>query len=214
MDDSGGVSLYRSGKVVAAAIEKGRVMSIKIENLNVSFDNKQVIKDLSLKLPEQGVVSIFGPSGAGKTTLFNCLAGLVTPDSGSITGLEGKRLSMVFQENRLLPWFSALKNVSFVVDGDEAKAKIALSWMELADAANKLPTELSGGMQRRVAVARALAYGGDILLLDEPNTGLDEGLAYRMMELVLEQWEGRLVLLITHDRSLVEKFADYKYELS
>ncbi len=189
-------------------------MSIRIENLNVSFDNKQVIKDLSLELPEQGVVSIFGPSGAGKTTLFNCLAGLVTPDSGSITGLEGKRLSMVFQENRLLPWFSALKNVAFVIDGDEAKAKMALAWMELADAADKLPTELSGGMQRRVAVARALAHGGDILLLDEPNTGLDEGLTYRMMELVLEQWAGRLVLLITHDRALVEKFADDKYQLA
>ena len=113
-----------------------------------------------------------------------------------------------------MPWFSALKNVAFVVDGDEAKAKMALSWMELADAADKLPAELSGGMQRRVAVARALAYGGDILLLDEPNTGLDEGLTYRMMELVLEQWAGRLVLLITHDRSLVEKFADDKYELA
>ena len=72
-------------------------MSIKIINLNVSFDDKEVIKDLTLELPDQGVVSIFGPSGAGKTTLFNCLAGLITPDSGQIIGLENKKLSMVFQ---------------------------------------------------------------------------------------------------------------------
>ncbi len=189
-------------------------MSIKIINLNVSFDDKEVIKDLALELPDQGVVSIFGPSGAGKTTLFNCLAGLITPDSGQIIGLENKKLSMVFQENRLLPWFSALKNVAFVINGDEEKARRALSWLELSDAADKLPDELSGGMQRRVAVARALAYGGDVLLLDEPNAGLDESLAERMMSRILEQWSGRLVMLITHDSSLVEKFADYRYDLS
>ena len=99
---------------------------------------------------------------------------------------------MVFQENRLLPWFSALKNVAFVINGDEEKARRALSWLELSDAADKLPDELSGGMQRRVAVARALAYGGDVLLLDEPNAGLDESLAERMMSRILEQWSGRL----------------------
>ena len=132
-------------------------MSIKIINLNVSFDDKEVIKDLALELPDQGVVSIFGPSGAG-TTLFNCLAGLITPDSGQIIGLENKQLSMVFQENRLLPWFSALKNVAFVINGDEEKAREGLCRrLELSDAADKLPDELSGGMQRRVAVARALS---------------------------------------------------------
>ena len=214
MDNSGGFPVYCFGKVIAAFVAERYVMSIKIINLNVSFDDKEVIKDLTLELPDQGVVSIFGPSGAGKTTLFNCLAGLITPDSGQIIGLENKKLSMVFQENRLLPWFSALKNVAFVINGDEEKARRALSWLELSDAADKLPDELSGGMQRRVAVARALAYGGDVLLLDEPNAGLDESLAERMMSRILEQWSGRLVMLITHDSSLVEKFADYRYDLS
>ena len=214
MDNSGGFPVYCFGKVIAAFVAERYVMSIKIINLNVSFDDKEVIKDLALELPDQGVVSIFGPSGAGKTTLFNCLAGLITPDSGQIIGLENKKLSMVFQENRLLPWFSALKNVAFVINGDEEKARRALSWLELSDAADKLPDELSGGMQRRVAVARALAYGGDVLLLDEPNAGLDESLAERMMSRILEQWSGRLVMLITHDSSLVEKFADYRYDLS
>ena len=78
-------------------------MSIKIINLNVSFDDKEVIKDLTLELPDQGVVSIFGPSGAGKTTLFNCLAGLITPDSGQIIGLENKNFLWFFRKTACCP---------------------------------------------------------------------------------------------------------------
>ena len=189
-------------------------MPVRITDLSINLGGKEVLSHLSLTMPERGVVSIFGPSGSGKTTLFNCLSGLLLPDSGSIEGMSDKKISMVFQENRLLPWFSAIKNVSFVLNGDEERARWALEQMELAEAMNKLPHELSGGMQRRVSIARALAYGGDILLLDEPTTGLDEQLADRLMRRVLQQWQDKLVLLITHDSNIVEKFADYRYDLN
>ncbi|NLF80556.1 MAG: ATP-binding cassette domain-containing protein [Clostridia bacterium] len=188
-------------------------MSIAVERLNVSFNGRQVLRDLSLTLPDSGVVCIYGPSGSGKTTLFNCLAGVIKPDSGAIRGLEGKRLAMVFQENRLLPWYNALENVAFAVEGDREKALRALAAMELAAEAEKLPAQLSGGMQRRVAIARALAYGGDILMLDEPTAGLDKELAERVVSRLIEAWRGRLILLITHDLWLAERFATFKYGL-
>lgn len=188
-------------------------MSIAVERLNISFDGRPVLRDLSLALPESGVACIFGPSGSGKTTLFNCLAGIRRPDSGEIHGLAGKRLAMVFQEDRLLPWYSALENVAFVVEGDREKARHALAAMELAEEAEKLPGQLSGGMQRRVAIARALAYGGDILMLDEPTAGLDEELSARVVERLIAAWQGKLILLITHESWVAERFATFKYRL-
>lgn len=189
-------------------------MSVKIEKLSISYEGKPVFLNLSLELPETGLVCIYGPSGIGKTTLFNCLAGIRKPDGGKISGLEGKRISMVFQENRLLPWYSAVDNVAFVVEGEQERAMLALEEMELASESDKLPGELSGGMQRRVAIARAMAYGGDVLLLDEPTAGLDEELAVRVMTRLISAWQGKLILLITHDSWLAERFADHKYWLN
>lgn len=186
-------------------------MSIVVEQLTVSFSGQPVLRDLSFDLPDTGVVGIFGPSGCGKTTLLKCLAGLCVPDSGRISGTAGRRISMVFQENRLLPWASALANVGFVVGDDRQKAWDALAEMELDAVADKLPGKLSGGMQRRVAIARALAYGGDILLLDEPDAGLDEALAVRVMQKLTAAWRGKLILLVTHDSTLAKGFADRKF---
>lgn len=186
-------------------------MSIVIDQLNIGFSGKPVLRDLSLTLPERGVVSIYGPSGCGKTTLLNCLAGICRPDSGRICGIADKRISMVFQENRLLPWISARDNVGFVVEEDQDAAMAALAQMELTDVADKRPAALSGGMQRRVAIARALAYGGDVLLLDEPDSGLDEALAARVMQRLKAAWRGKLILLVTHDSALGAEFADIRY---
>ncbi len=186
-------------------------MTIILDKVNVSFDHKKVLADFSLRLPGRGVVCLIGPSGSGKTTLFNCLAGIITPDSGHISGLEDKQLAMVFQENRLLPWYDALSNVAFVIQGDRQKAWHFLEKVELVEAAHKYPAELSGGMQKRVAIARALAYGGDILMMDEPTAGLDDQLAARIMSRIVEDWQQKLILLITHDLSLAEQFATEKY---
>jgi len=189
-------------------------MSISLKQVNISFAGRPVLQDFSFTVPESGLTCITGPSGCGKTTFFRCLSDLLRPDSGTVSGLDRLTISMVFQENRLLPWFDAAENVALVINNDRALALQALDVMELEDAAHKLPAQLSGGMQRRVALARAWAYHGRLLLLDEPTAGLDEELAGRVMERFRQRWQGRPALLITHERWLAERFADRLYEAS
>ncbi len=168
---------------------------IEIKNISLSFGENMVFNDFSVKIPFDGVTAVRGPSGEGKTSLFRMLLGLQKPDSGMISGLEGKKVSVVFQEDRLLPWASALENVALV--SDPVAAELALTALGLKDSMHLLPRELSGGMCRRVAIARALAYGGDVLFLDEPFTGLDEDNKRLVANEVLKT--GVPVLVITHE---------------
>lgn len=145
---------------------------IVLNRISKSYGARSVFRDFSAVLPLEGVTVVRGPSGAGKTTLFRLLLGLERPDAGEISGLAGLKPAVVFQEDRLLPWASALENVSLVCSAETAEA--ALSRLGLCDNLRQLPRALSGGMRRRVAIARALACGGEVLFLDEPFTGLDE----------------------------------------
>ena len=171
---------------------------IELAHVHCIYGEKTPIRDLTLILPDVGVVGVFGASGAGKTTLLRLLAGLLQPASGTIEGLAGKRISMVFQEDRLLPWLTAVENVALVRDGSEADARALLAALALSAEADQLPRALSGGMQRRVALARALNFGGDVLLLDEPFKGLDAALCAEAAAVV----RGRFLLTViaTHDR--------------
>ena len=150
---------------------------IRLSHVSVSYPDKEVLKDLSLVFPDTGAIALMAPSGYGKTTLLCVLAGLKKIGAGEITGLENKKISFLFQEDRLLPWFDSQKNIELASDSE--KAKYWLDQMEIPDG-HKMPREMSGGMQRRVALARAMAFGGDILLLDEPFKGLDEALRERI----------------------------------
>ena len=170
---------------------------IKINNISKAFGENQILKNVSTEIPDTGIFAICAPSGNGKTTLLKILCSLEAPDSGTIEGIENKRLSVVFQDDRLLPWCTAIENVALVCD--EKRAKELLKSVELQDDINKKPNELSGGMCRRVALARALAFNGDILLLDEPFKGLDKDLKERIFKLVEKYAENRTVILITHD---------------
>lgn len=179
-------------------------MVITLNKLNLSLGGLTILKDFSLDLPLSGSVYLSGPSGCGKTSLLLLLAGLLRPQAGKIQGLENKRLSMLFQEDRLLPWLSAAENVALVLPANQAKE--ALFWLELVELAQEkeqLPGELSGGMRRRVALARALAYNGDILLLDEPTNGLDNDLTHRILERIEELYAERLIITVSHDISLL-----------
>lgn len=170
---------------------------VTLTDVSVAFGGNTVLSHLTLALPESGVVAVTGPSGSGKTTLLRVLAGLQRPTEGSVGGLPA-RVSYVFQEDRLLPWLTAFENIALVTE-DAARARALTAAVELADAAGKRPSELSGGMRRRVAIARALAYSGDMLLLDEPFTGLDGALRARMAALIRGAFP--LTVISTHDEA-------------
>lgn len=175
-------------------------MSIAFEHVSFGYGAQPVLADVSFTLPDAGVVCLFGESGCGKTTVLRLLGGLETPQSGRITGLSGRRVAAVFQENRLLPWASVVENVRLPLTGPDASARAA-DWVErvgLREAAESFPASLSGGMQRRVALARALAFAGDLLLLDEPFTGLDAGWTERVCAQIREVYCDRPVVLVTH----------------
>ena len=178
---------------------------IRFSDVTAGYGEKRPLTGLSLSLPDSGTVAVFGPSGCGKTTFLRLLlhaddrkAGKGVPRvyAGRILGLEGKRFATVFQEDRLLLWRTARENVSLVnPSGDAGRILRSLGLAE--DALCAYPAALSGGMQRRVSIARALNYPGDILLLDEPFKGLD----IDTRALVADRIRGAfpLTILVTHD---------------
>ena len=184
-------------------------MGISIECVSKSFGEKEVLCGFSLELPSSGTVAVVGPSGCGKTTLLRIIAGLEKPDSGTVTGTPG-HFSMVFQEDRLLDGVSAYGNVLAVLD--RKKKQAALDWlghMGLRDDRNLLPGEMSGGMRRRLAIARAMAFGGDLLLLDEPFAGLDDATREKIYPSIFQNAsKARLTILVTHDQKEAERLAD------
>lgn len=178
-------------------------MSITLENVSRAFDGRQVLQGVSLALPERGAVCFFGPSGCGKTTLLRLICGLDKPDGGRVHIPQGMRFSCHFQEDRLLPWYTAEENLRLAGEAMDAQA-----WLDkvlLPDAGKLYPDELSGGMRRRVSLARALAHPSDVLILDEPVRELDEATAEKMLELIARSVGDRLLILVTHDRTQAEK---------
>lgn len=174
-------------------------MTIQISKLNKSFVDKTVLKDFSLNIPKGQTTVIMGPSGCGKTTLLNILMGLETPDSGSIHP-QPERISAVFQENRLSEDHTALRNIKMVLPKEDyPKAEIILSALGLHDSLRKPVRELSGGMKRRVAIARSLVFEADLYIMDEPFSGLDENTKQSVMEFVQKELSGKTAILVTHD---------------
>lgn len=194
-------------------------MSIELVSISKSYDRQIILKDFSLTLPEKGIVCLQGPSGCGKTTLLRLLAGLETPDSGEIKGLlyakaepHGPKIAMVFQEDRLLPSFSARRNIAIV--NKEEDPDPLMERLGILDAADKPVHALSGGMQRRVALARAMAYGGEIYLLDEPFKGLDQATKKRVMDQFKPLGEKALVIVVTHDAAEAKYLGGWTIELA
>ncbi len=173
--------------------------TLSVRDLSKSFGEKRVISSLTLDLPLGAVTALMGPSGCGKTTLAFLLAGLIPPDAGEISGVPEKK-AFVFQEDRLAEEFSALSNVRFVLPGrDRKRAAELLARLGLGEELSRPVREFSGGMKRRVALARALAYDADILFLDEPFKGLDEKSREEAVRCTLEMTAGKTVIFITHD---------------
>lgn len=171
---------------------------LELKDVSLSFDALEVLRGASLALEQGERIAITGPSGCGKTSLLHVIAGLLHPDSGLVRN-RAARTACVFQEPRLLPWLSAEENVSIVMPhGTQGQdALMLLKKLGLADSAEKHPCELSGGMQQRAALARALAYAPDLLLLDEPFRALDAASKALAIDAVNERADCA-VILVTH----------------
>ncbi|MCM1064804.1 MAG: ATP-binding cassette domain-containing protein [Eubacterium sp.] len=175
---------------------------LEVSHLCKSFGSQQVISDFCAVYEPGRTYILDAPSGSGKTTLLHMLAGILEPDSGVIKG--GGICSMVFQEDRLCLDYSAVKNVEMVT-GDPLQAKAALETLLEPESLQKPCGELSGGMKRRVALIRAMEAESDYVLLDEPFTGMDADTRSRAEECIRQKQNGRLVILVTHDRNRLGK---------
>ena len=169
-----------------------------LENVTVVFGDKVVLDRFSLELPETGITVLSGPSGCGKTTLLRLLAGLQRPDAGRVVGLDPRQTVLLFQEDRLLPGRTARRQIADVLPRSRrGEAEDWLALAELEGEGDTRPEKLSGGMRRRLALARALALGGAWYLLDEPFAGVDPERAGRILERIRAL--GVPVLLASHE---------------
>lgn len=176
---------------------------ITLEHLSVSFGPKAVLRDFSLTLPAQGITALSGPSGCGKTTLLRVLAGLQPLAQGRVTGVDPRRTALLFQEDRLFPWRTARQQISDVLPRERSgEADRWLSLVELTGEENAAPSALSGGMRRRLALARCLALGGELYLLDEPFTGVDPQRTARLMEAIRAL--NKPVILSSHEAQVLD----------
>jgi len=180
---------------------------IKLNNISIKYGDLQVLENFDMTFDENRITCLLGPSGVGKTTIANTVAKLISPDSGDITGIENAIYSYVFQEPRLLDWYSAYDNIDFVLkdiyDVHERKKIIEnyMDMMGLTDYKNYKPKDLSGGMTQRVSITRAFAYPSNIMIMDEPFKGLDIKLKYEILSSFQRLWSEskRTVIFITHD---------------
>ena len=166
------------------------------------------LANLSLRIEPGEIVALVGPSGCGKTTFLNIVAGLDSEFDGEVrlalrADGDPARVGYVFQEPRLLPWRTVYENIALVLPPHRADPLIAelLKAVGLADARDLYPPQLSVGMSRRVAIARAFAIEPDLLLMDEPFVSLDHDTVEQLRELLLKLWHTRptTVLFVTHD---------------
>ena len=204
---------------------------LEIDRVSIIYDSSQLFANLSLTIKHQEIVALTGPSGSGKTTLLRCIAGLESISAGVIR-LNGqditnqpahqRNIGMVFQDNQLFPHLTVGQNVAYSLKIKRTPKKIAdnkvrevLSLVGLNHLIDRTVTNLSGGEAKRVAVARALIAEPQVLLLDEPLTGLDIELHGRLLEDLgkLLRTRGTTVLHVTHDKAEASAIADRVLDL-
>ncbi len=182
-------------------------MSLKLENITKSLGNRKILDHFTMEFKPGSITCLFGPSGCGKTTILNLIGGMLAPDEGVVQGFGQEGISCIFQETRILPWKTVLGNVLFpLMDKmphlqahETARKFIRLVGLEKAEML--YPSQLSGGMKQRVSIARAFAFPGKVILMDEAFQSLDNTLKYNILDSFLRIWEedGRTVIFVTHD---------------
>ncbi|MCK7515978.1 MAG: ATP-binding cassette domain-containing protein [Desulfobacterales bacterium] len=181
---------------------------ISFKNVYLSFGEKDVLKDLSLSVYPKEIVSIAGPSGSGKSTILKLISGLIEPDSGEII-VKATKIGMAFQYAALFNSLSIWENLALALQETtnlskeeiDIRVKEALKIVKLEHTEEMYPAELSGGMQKRISIARALALHPEILLYDEPSTGLDPATASKLEDdmVRLRDEIGVTSIVVTHD---------------
>ena len=175
---------------------------ILCKDLTVSFGEKAVLDRFSLQIPDRGVTALTGPSGCGKTTLLRVLAGLEQPQGGSIEEIPPRETAILFQDDRLLPWRTVEQHLTDVLPREQRSAVSALlALAELEGEERTRPAALSGGMGRRLALARCLALPARLYLLDEPFAGVDLARALRILDRLRAL--PAPVLLVSHEPSVL-----------
>lgn len=185
-------------------------MKIQVNNLCKAYGNKVIFENYTRTINFDGILIIQGKSGVGKTTLMRLIAGLEKADKGEITK-SAEKISFMFQEDRLIPFVTVLKNLTAVCS--EEKALRYLSLMGLEGEKDNSPTALSGGMRRRVSLARALCFDSDLVILDEPFKGLDEKLKAEICKIIKEESKTRAFIIISHDNEDAEMLSAKMIEL-
>lgn len=188
----------------------------EVKNLKKSFGDKEVLKDISLKVEKGEVLCIIGPSGSGKSTLLRCATNLETYDGGEII-FDGT-FGLVFQDFNLFPHHSVMKNITNAPikvqkrNKEEVykEARALLKKLGLEDKEDSYPCNLSGGQQQRVSIARALAMNPDILFFDEPTSALDPELTVEVLKVIRKLAEEKITMVIvTHEMNFARNVGDY-----
>lgn len=191
---------------------------IELKDVTRGFGDNLLFQNLDFSVPTGSVTCLLGPSGCGKTSLLNLMAGLLAPDAGTVS-VPG-RLSFVFQDSRLLPWQTLEENAVYAMDPQTGKSERneraghILRQLELEGATHLMPGEISGGMARRTALARALLASFDTLLLDEPLSSLDPDMRARIVKLLPQYLAGKTVVLVTHDYITAAALSDRIFRMT
>ena len=197
-------------------------MSIQVKNLTFSYDESPLVENLSFMVEANQIGLISGESGIGKSTLFNVIAGLITPQKGTIKlkdvifnegdfslNTEKREIGYVFQDFALFPHINAQKNIEYALKSENNElCNELISKLDLLELLDKMPHELSGGQQQRVAILRAILMKPNILLLDEPFSNLDKNNIFAVQEIIKNVIELFQIpcLLISHDMRSNENF--------
>ncbi|MDR0325213.1 MAG: ATP-binding cassette domain-containing protein [Oscillospiraceae bacterium] len=173
---------------------------IVLSGVYKAFGDKRVLENLSHTFEGGKVHGVMGPSGCGKTTLLHILLGLLKPDAGTVSGIDLNALSAVFQEDRLCERLGAGANIRLAAPHLREKSALKALFDEMGlGGAEKTPVyELSGGMKRRVALLRALTAASELIVMDEPFTGLDDAIKETAAACIRRHLDGRTVILVTH----------------
>lgn len=204
-------------------------MELVIKNINKTYDEKDILRDINIEISKKSGIAIIGPSGAGKSTLLRLLSKIEEPDSGDIIVNEHdlkytnvseyyKQIGFVFQHHSLFPHLTVLRNITLVLEKVHGKTKeeaetIALKLLdrfELSEHTEKTASQLSGGQSQRVSIVRSLAINPEVMFLDEPTSALDPVLTQEVLKTILQLREEDMnFVIVTHEILFAKKAADY-----